>query len=233
MIRTLVCAASELARAGLAAIVRGDTRLTLVGEATPANLVASVAAYVPDVLLEDRDLDHAALAVPSVALVDDPRAAWIGERLDVAARGPHAILARDAVAPEIVAAIVAVAHGLIALAPRALVPGSEVLPALGGDDGVAAGGGDRRVAPGVGERIAPGGSDSDSRGYEKSERLTARERDVLAELARGVPNKTIAARLAISEHTVKFHVASIFAKLAVSSRTEAVTQGVRLGLIML
>jgi DNA-binding NarL/FixJ family response regulator len=65
------------------------------------------------------------------------------------------------------------------------------------------------------------------------ERLTVREIDVLGELARGVPNKTIAARLRISEHTVKFHVASIFAKLAVASRTEAVTQGVRLGLIML
>jgi NarL family two-component system response regulator YdfI len=56
---------------------------------------------------------------------------------------------------------------------------------------------------------------------------------VLGELARGVPNKTIAARLAISEHTVKFHIASIFAKLGVASRTEAVTQGVRRGLIML
>jgi DNA-binding NarL/FixJ family response regulator len=229
VIRTLVCASSELARAGLAAIVRGDTRLALVGEATPANLVASVATYVPDVLLEDRDLDHATLAVPSVALVDDPRAAWIGERLDAAARGPHAILARDAVGSEIVAAIVAVAHGLIALAPRALVPGSEVLPALGGDDGVAAS--DERRASG--ERVTADDGDAGSRGYEKSERLTARERDVLAELARGVPNKTIAARLAISEHTVKFHVTSIFAKLAVSSRTEAVTQGVRLGLIML
>jgi len=231
VIRTLVCASSELARAGLAAIVRGDTRLALVGEATPANLVASVATCVPDVLLEDRDLDHATLAVPSVALVDDPRAAWLGERLDAAARGPHAILARDAVAPEIVAAIVAVAHGLIALAPRALVPGSEVLPALDGDDGVAAG--DERRAASGGDRVTTDDGDADSRGYEKSERLTARERDVLAELARGVPNKTIAARLAISEHTVKFHVASIFAKLAVSSRTEAVTQGVRLGLIML
>jgi DNA-binding CsgD family transcriptional regulator len=63
--------------------------------------------------------------------------------------------------------------------------------------------------------------------------LTPRERGVLAEVARGVPNKTIAGRLGISEHTVKFHLASIFAKLGVSSRTEAVAQGVRLGLVML
>ncbi|MBD5657529.1 MAG: response regulator transcription factor, partial [Candidatus Eremiobacteraeota bacterium] len=66
-----------------------------------------------------------------------------------------------------------------------------------------------------------------------NDHLTTREIDVLGELARGVANKAIATRLGISEHTVKFHVASIFAKLAVSSRTEAVTQGVRLGLIML
>ncbi|MBD5654809.1 MAG: response regulator transcription factor, partial [Candidatus Eremiobacteraeota bacterium] len=65
------------------------------------------------------------------------------------------------------------------------------------------------------------------------ESLTARERGVLDELARGIPNKIIAARLGISEHTVKFHIASIFAKLAVSSRTEAVARGARLGLIML
>ena len=65
------------------------------------------------------------------------------------------------------------------------------------------------------------------------ERLSPREVAVLAELARGSGNKQIATRLGISEHTVKFHVGSIFAKLGVSSRTEAVTQGVRLGLIML
>jgi DNA-binding NarL/FixJ family response regulator len=66
-----------------------------------------------------------------------------------------------------------------------------------------------------------------------AERLSSREVDVLSELARGSGNKQIAARLGISEHTVKFHVGSIFAKLGVSSRTEAVTRGVRLGLIML
>ena len=53
------------------------------------------------------------------------------------------------------------------------------------------------------------------------------------QLARGAGNKQIATALMISEHTVKFHLASIFAKLGVSSRTEAVTHGVRRGLIML
>lgn len=63
--------------------------------------------------------------------------------------------------------------------------------------------------------------------------LTPREIGVLRMLAEGHPNKTIAWRLGISEHTVKFHVASIFSKLNVSSRTEAVTAGVRLGLVLL
>jgi DNA-binding NarL/FixJ family response regulator len=52
-------------------------------------------------------------------------------------------------------------------------------------------------------------------------------------LAAGLANKGIAARLSISEHTVKFHVASILGKLGVSSRTEAVTVGIRRGLVML
>ncbi len=52
-------------------------------------------------------------------------------------------------------------------------------------------------------------------------------------LAEGLGNKTIARRLGISEHTVKFHVGSIFSKLNASSRTEAVTVGVRQGLVML
>ena len=63
------------------------------------------------------------------------------------------------------------------------------------------------------------------------ETLTAREHDVLALLADGLSNRDIAGRLAISEHTVKFHLASIFGKLGASTRTEAVQRGLRLGVI--
>ena len=63
------------------------------------------------------------------------------------------------------------------------------------------------------------------------ESLTTREHDVLALVADGLPNRLIAHHLAISEHTVKFHLASIFGKLGVSTRTEAVQRGVRLGVI--
>ena len=63
------------------------------------------------------------------------------------------------------------------------------------------------------------------------ETLTGREHDVLALLADGISNRDIAARLDISEHTVKFHLASIFGKLGASTRTEAVQRGLRLGVI--
>ena len=66
-----------------------------------------------------------------------------------------------------------------------------------------------------------------------SSNLTARELEVLRMLAEGAANKTIAWKLAISEHTVKFHVASILAKLGASTRTEAVTVGIRKGLVLL
>ncbi len=61
--------------------------------------------------------------------------------------------------------------------------------------------------------------------------LTARELDVLALLAEGASNKTIARALAISVHTVKFHIASLFDKLDAEGRTEAVAQAARLGAI--
>ena len=63
--------------------------------------------------------------------------------------------------------------------------------------------------------------------------LTERESEVLALLARGLANKQIAVSLGISEHTVKFHVSSIYTKLNVTNRTEAVREGLRGGWIAL
>ena len=65
------------------------------------------------------------------------------------------------------------------------------------------------------------------------EQLTAREREVLDLMSGGLGNKEIATRLGISEHTVKFHTSSILAKLSAASRTEAVSQGIKRGLIAL
>ena len=65
------------------------------------------------------------------------------------------------------------------------------------------------------------------------EQLTPREHEVLVLVADGLRNRDVAVRLGITEHTVKFHLAAIFGKLGVSSRTGAVRRALQLGLIAL
>ena len=79
--------------------------------------------------------------------------------------------------------------------------------------------------------VAPDSTDPDEDGFD--EPLTAREVQVLELLAEGLPNKAIAARLGISDQTVKFHVSSISGKLGAKNRTDAVRRAVRRGLITL
>ena len=201
MIRTLVSASSAIARAGLAAVLRGDSRVSVVGEAAPSEFARLASSLEPDVVVERREGTGETLDFPSVVLVDDPRYAWSSEAAQYSGeRAARAILSYDASPDEIVAAVVAVAAGLVAVQPQTLA-------------------------------YATAGLDSPLR--PSAEVLSPREIEVLAQLARGAANKAIAVALGISEHTVKFHIASIFAKLGASSRTEAVTQGVRRGLIML
>jgi DNA-binding NarL/FixJ family response regulator len=68
---------------------------------------------------------------------------------------------------------------------------------------------------------------------EGGEGLTPREREVLDLLAEGLPNRAIAARLGISEHTAKFHVNAVLGKLGVESRAEAIVRAARLGMVAL
>ncbi len=79
--------------------------------------------------------------------------------------------------------------------------------------------------------VSPSTIESDSE--PPVEPLTVRELEVLQLIGQGLANKQIADRLHISEHTVKFHVSAIYAKLNVASRTEAVRSGARRGLIVL
>jgi DNA-binding NarL/FixJ family response regulator len=115
-----------------------------------------------------------------------------------------AILSRDAPGVELRAAVTAAAQGFTVL-PMTLA--ARLLPA----------------------RVAGPSEGLD----ERPEPLTPREREVLELLAEGLSNRQIAERLAISEHTAKSHVASVSGKLGASSRTEAVSRGVRRGLITL
>ncbi len=116
-------------------------------------------------------------------------------------------LQRDATGEEIVAAIGAVAGGLITFDRR-----------LAGD----LLGAPERIQPPTPERLA-----------DTEEALTARELEVLQLLAEGLPNKLIASQLHISEHTAKFHVSAIMLKLGAASRTEAVTLAARRGMLIL
>jgi DNA-binding NarL/FixJ family response regulator len=84
--------------------------------------------------------------------------------------------------------------------------------------------------PAAGAGPASDGFDGELAGVES---LTARELAVLSLLALGLSNKSIAARLGISDQTVKFHVASICGKLGASNRTDAARRALRLGLIPL
>jgi DNA-binding NarL/FixJ family response regulator len=79
--------------------------------------------------------------------------------------------------------------------------------------------------------VLPHPTNSDRDGFD--EPLTAREVQVVELLAEGLPNKAIAARLGISDQTVKFHLASISGKLGAANRTDAVRRAVRRGLITL
>jgi NarL family two-component system response regulator YdfI len=118
----------------------------------------------------------------------------------------------------------------VRLGVRALLPrdasAAEILAAV-----EAAAAGLAVVAPGDLEPLLHAGPQPQA--SPETSVVTPREMEVLRLMAEGAANKTIAWKLDISEHTVKFHVASIFAKLNAGTRTEAVTQGVRRGLILL
>jgi len=117
--------------------------------------------------------------------------------------GIRGILPADVTPAQLVSALGAVAKGLVVLQPRE--------PALA-----------------LASSQARNGEPA-----ELFEPLTPREKEVLQMLASGLGNKQIAAHLKISEHTAKFHVAAILGKLGASSRTEAVSLGLRRGLILL
>lgn len=215
-----IVAASAIARAGLEALVGSDERYTVTGSA--ADWAALAEAPPPDVaLLELGDasgISFAELRALAEEGADGSAPALIvlaadlrDERItDALGFGVRAALPRDSTSNEILAAIQAVAAGLIVIHRDAL----EAL---------------RETNTSTASTPAPSREES----LLEVEPLTPREVEVLGMLAEGLGNKEIALRLKISEHTVKFHVSSIFAKLGAASRTEAVTQGIRRGLIML
>lgn len=215
MIRVFVRARSAVELAGLEALVKSASFLELAGSSLGRTQPgASTAARDTDVLLEHPPLDEAADSqLPELDEVTQARVWIVAEaefELGLAAVREGAVrglLPAWASANEIFSAIEAAAAGLVVLHPD--------------------------IAEHVDFTSASAGAAGDSSSAAPGQQVSPREAEVLNLLAAGFGNKQIAGHLGISEHTVKFHVTSIFNKLGASSRAEAVAIGVRRGLIIL
>jgi NarL family two-component system response regulator YdfI len=210
VIRVLIGARSEVVRAGLTSLLTADPRFQVVGTFSIDDLTR-VEDLQPEVVLLDLDSpsDESLLAAiqSGGALVNSSLMILTEDpeslAVDVLGSGLRAILPRYATPEEIIAAIQAAATGLVALHP-------DIFDSMLS-----------RIRPGQQSELDPSG-----------QILTPREIEVLRMIADGLGNKEIASKLSISDHTVKFHISSIFAKLSASNRAEAVTLGIRHGLIM-
>lgn len=211
-LRVLIVADDPLARAGLAALLADQERCQVVGQvAHQADLLAEIDAAFPDVVLWDLGWEGGESLERLAELADDLPPVMV--LLPGAARAEgDAATAWGAGARGLLLRNAGAGRVLAGLS--ALVHGLVVL-----DPELAA------------EMLLP------DQGLETPmslvEDLTAREMEVLQLLAEGLPNKAIARRLGISDHTVKFHVNAILGKLGAQSRTAAVVRATRAGLILL
>jgi two-component system, NarL family, response regulator YdfI len=213
VIRVLIASGSALERAAIASAIDADRALELVGgPGTPEDLDEALDEYEPDVVVAVVGPQAGAFERLKATLTngDEIRKPALvvlsdnREEFEGTTRSEiDALLPLDATPAQIGVAIEAAASGLVVVHPAFLDSLPETQPAP------------------VPAPESPRAS------------LTPREVEVLNLLAQGLGNKEIAARLGISEHTVKFHTGSIFNKLDASGRTEAVTLGIRAGLIML
>lgn len=205
-LRLLIVADDPLVRAGLAAILANQPNYTIVGQtAGEADLLTELDIYQPDVVVWDLGWDPAT-------------------KLDHLADLKEANLPVVALLPDETYASEVWGAGARGLLPRD-VNTDKLLAALR-----AAVQGLVTFEPELAGGLLP---DRHLESPPLVEELTPRELEVLQILAEGLPNKAIARRLGISEHTVKFHVNAILSKLGAQSRTEAVVYATRLGLILL
>ena len=211
MIRTFIVAASPLVRAGLENILAAQ-RVEVVGAVSSLELLADrLVEGEADVVLVDASGDQFETVLGSIDQLE------LGSEVAV-------VLLADHPAPGWVAE--AVRAGIGAILPTGASP-EQLAAAM-----QAAVAGLIVMHRGEADSNFPGALASRPLA-ELLEPLTHREHEVLQMLATGLGNKEIATRLTISEHTVKFHVASILGKLGAASRTEAVALGIRHGLVLL
>jgi two-component system, NarL family, response regulator YdfI len=205
MIRVIVVAASPVVRAGLSAVVSSNPQLTVVGSASDLDVLSrEVEQLQSDVVLLDLGSNLEAMW-SKLQLIPEQQIIAIAEDIDSIDLETAFRLGIRGILSSISTEAEIIA-GVEAVASGLVVLHPDFLELLPMREKVVA---------------------------QPMQTLTPREIEVLGMLGSGLGNKAIAKRLQISEHTVKFHVSSIFQKLSVSTRTEAVTAGVRLGLIML
>lgn len=204
-IRVLVLADDPLARAGLATMLAGRRGSDVVGQVDGTDALADIGVYRPDVVVWDLGWD------PVDAL--DRLSALDGEPTPVVALVPDGSQVQRAWA--------AGARGVLLRDVDAETMDAAVAAVA---SGIAVF--DPQLSSPSPPLVGPAGG-------QLADQLTPRELDVLRLLAEGLPNKQIAHRLDISDHTVKFHVNALLRKLGAHSRTEAVTVATRLGLIHL
>jgi DNA-binding NarL/FixJ family response regulator len=212
VIHVFIVAASRLARAGLENIL-AIQGVEVVGAVSSVDLLADhLAEGEADVFLVDASGEQFEAILGSIV------------QLELASEAVVVLLA-DHPTPGLVAE--AVRAGIGAILPAGASPEQLVAAMRAATAGFVVM--DRAGIDSMFSAARPASRPPD----ELPEPLTPREREVLQMLASGRGNKEIAAHLAISEHTVKFHVASILGKLGAASRTEAVALGIRHGLVLL
>jgi DNA-binding NarL/FixJ family response regulator len=202
-IRVQILTESAHTRARLRAIIAAAPGLELSEESTGGDAAADVVLLDPEPLADSLSRGPPPAPASARTLILTDRLSEEWARELLSRRAAGAI-ARSAQAKEIIAAIESVTAGLIVFSAGLLA--------------------DAQPQPGPARKPPPGAL---------QDSLTPRETDVLRMLADGVSNKEVALRLHISEHTVKYHLSSIFGKLGVSSRTEAVMAGIQRGIILI
>ena len=206
-VRVLIVANDPLARAGLRVLLADRPETDVVGHmAVGVDMVAQLAAFQPDVIVWDMGWD----------MERDPSHSPLDELAEVC-ESDYVVLGLLSDEAHVGAVWTAGARGVlrrdhsVETLVAALIAMQQGLIVLTPEFATT------QMTLRVAAPVAP------------SEALTPREREVLQLLAEGLPNKSIADRLAISEHTVKFHVNALMGKLGAQSRTEAVVRAVRLG----
>jgi NarL family two-component system response regulator YdfI len=212
VIRVFIVAASPLARAGLQSLL-GTRDVEVVGSVPDFE---SLADQISDV---EADIVVVEASGEQIEAVMDSLAAS-----QLASEAPIVVLS-DHSEPRWFAE--ALRAGVRAVLPSDIPPGQLVVALEAAAAGLVV------MHPAEVDAMFPAAEPASRPLAELTEPLTPRESEVLQMLASGLANKEIAARLAISEHTVKFHVASILGKLGAGSRTEAVSLGIRRGLVLL